>query len=33
VKLASGFRKLEFTDALADDLSNIKEIQWGIIPM
>jgi DNA polymerase-3 subunit alpha len=33
VKLTSGFRKLEFTDALAEDLSNIKEIQWGIIPM
>lgn len=32
IKLTSGFRKIEFTDALAEDLSNIKEIQWGIIP-
>ncbi|MGI9190845.1 MAG: DNA polymerase III subunit alpha [Chitinophagaceae bacterium] len=33
LKLVSGFRKIELTDALVQDLSNIKEIQWGIVPM
>jgi DNA polymerase-3 subunit alpha len=33
LKLVSGFKKIEFTDALLSDLSGIKEIQWGIVPM